>query len=115
MALFSKPLLCSVLAFSGWRQPQGWGRRMLGSEHSALSIPETAWGAQTLREVLAFCGFTGRERQGVAYLPFSTFPPIFSICFHSNPNRDWVARKAFVSIETICSIRETIYLVVYEI
>ena len=40
---------------------------------------------------------------------------IFSICSYSNPNRDWVARKAFVSIETICSIREKVYLVAHEI
>lgn len=46
---------------------------------------------------------------------FSYIFPIFSICSYSNPNRDWVARKAFVSIETICSIREKVYLVAHEI
>lgn len=40
---------------------------------------------------------------------------IFSICSYSNSNRDWVARKAFVSIETIYSIREKVYLVTHEI
>lgn len=114
MALLSKSCWVLYLLLVAEGNP-GPGQEDAGSECPASSIPETVWGVQALREVLAFCGFAGGEEHGVVYLPFSTFPPIFPICFRSNPNRDWVARKASVSIETICSIRETIYLVMYEI
>lgn len=66
------------------------------------------------KKALAFCGFPGTKGTQRSFTFFYSFP-IFLIGSYSNSNTDWVARKAFVSIETICSIREKVYLVAHEI
>lgn len=65
-------------------------------------------------KAFALCGFPGKKDTGQSFTFFCSFL-IFSICSYSNPNREWVARKTFVSIETICFIREKVYLVAHEI
>lgn len=75
MALLSKSCWVLYLLLVAEGNP-GPGQEDAGSECPASSIPETVWGVQALREVLAFCGFAGGEEHGVVYLPFSTFPPI---------------------------------------
>lgn len=66
------------------------------------------------KKAFALCGFPGRKGTEQSFT-FFYISPIYSICSYSNPNRGWVAGEAFVSIETICSIREKVYLVAHEI
>ena len=81
------------------------------------SVPRYAPKYRGIQKSKGICPrWVSRGRKGTQQsFTFFYISPIFSICSYSNPTRDWVARKALVSIETICSIREKVYLVAHEI